>query len=167
MSIIAENGSGLATAESYCSVSFATSYHSKRGNAAWDDLDPDVQEQCLRKATEYIDMRFGDLFTSEKLTTTQALAFPRYDNGFGVLPVVLQRATAEYALRAAVAPLAPDLPFDSTGRLPTKVIEKVGPIDEETSYATRGAQGTAAIFRPYPLADALLKPLMYPVGVYR
>lgn len=38
MSLIEEDGSGKSTAESYCTVAFASTYHTARGNAAWNNI---------------------------------------------------------------------------------------------------------------------------------
>ena len=38
MSLIVEDGTGLAGAESYVSVTDADTYHDKRGNTAWATL---------------------------------------------------------------------------------------------------------------------------------
>jgi len=38
MSIIAEDGTGKATAESFCTVAEASAYHTARGNTAWDEV---------------------------------------------------------------------------------------------------------------------------------
>lgn len=51
MSLVTEDGTAKADAESYCTVAFATTYHSDRGNAAWAALASDtVREQLLRPA---------------------------------------------------------------------------------------------------------------------
>ena len=38
MALIVEDGSIITGAESYCTVAFATDYHTARGNSAWNDI---------------------------------------------------------------------------------------------------------------------------------
>ena len=56
MSLIVEDGSGLAAAESYISVVDADAHHASRGTAeaSWVGLDTDIKEQCLRRATDFM-----------------------------------------------------------------------------------------------------------------
>lgn len=68
-----------------------------------------TKEQCLIRATDYIDQRFGTKFRGYKLTSWQSLEFPRgdaYDNAdrsISGVPRKLKNATFEYAIRAAEA----------------------------------------------------------------
>ena len=167
MSLIVEDGTGIVDAESYCTVAFADTYHVARGNeTTWRDQDKPVKEIALRKATEYIDLRFGSRFKGsvEFPDTPQALLFPRIDiEGYTDVPICLQRAVAEYALRSLTTALAPDPTADATGRAVAFRSEKVGPIQEKTGYFN-----VVSPFSSYPLADALLRPLLiYTGGVTR
>ena len=116
MTLIVEDGTGLPNAESYASVSFADDYHAKRGNAAWAGLVDASKEAFLRRGTEYIDAVYT--FKGHRLTDTQALAWPRDVEG---VPLAVQRATAELALRSINGDLMPD-----SG--PQVKSETVGPI---------------------------------------
>lgn len=125
MALTTENGSGLADAESYCSVAFATAHHAARGNAAWAALASDtVREQLLRKATDYMMGAYRLRWSGRRTSTTQALDWPRYDvpmtDGPGLnvttsyypsneVPAAVARACADLALKAATADLAHDL----------------------------------------------------------
>jgi hypothetical protein len=74
----------------------------------------------------------------------------------------------ELALRASVNELLPDIVANTPdGRFITKLVEKVGPIDEETTYATRGQ--LAVPFLPqWSMIDAILRPFVRQSGgVYR
>jgi hypothetical protein len=161
MAIIVEDGTGLAAAESYCTVAFANTYFKNRGIALWEDLETTRKEQLLRIATDYIDMRFGARFRASPLTRWQALCFPRGDSG--PLPVVLQRATAEYAMRAVDGPLVADPVTDERGLQVRSKTEKLGPLEERVEYVDSGA----SVFKPYPAADMLLKSLLRPTGIIR
>lgn len=97
----------------------------------------------------------------------QALFFPRSGlysfDGQEVpgIPWKLKAATAEYAVRSLAAKLDPDLTADATGALVQRKREKVGPIEEETEYAT-GAQ--PRIYQDYPAADRLLQEYLRSAG---
>lgn len=151
MTLIVENGTGLANAESYCTVAEATTYHSNLGNSAWAALATDaIREQCLRKATAYMLQRYRPKWAGWRKTTTQALDWPRYNVPIKDAPVlyggspsyyddasvpqVVKDACASLALRAATATL-----FADESR--TVSSESVGPIsvtyDASSSQAVR------------------------------
>lgn len=162
MAIIVEDGTGLATAESYCTTLFATQYFKQRGmGTTWDSLDIVRKEQLLRQATDYIELRFSARFRGVRSTSTQALSFPRDRNP--VLPMNLLRATAEYALRALSGPLVADPTTDASGLQVKSYTKKLGPLEKTFEYDTT----SASLFKPYPAADMLLKSLLRPTGLIR
>lgn len=124
MSLIVEDGTARADAESYMSVAEADTYHSDRGNAAWTGTTPQ-KEQWLRKATEYMVQTYRERWLSFRVTATQALDWPRAwvqvkdaPYGYGsfaamipnnVVPVEVKRACGELALQAISGDLAPAL----------------------------------------------------------
>lgn len=135
MSLITEDGSGRADAESLCSVDFADAYHAARGNTAWALKTLEQKEQDLRLGTDYLEQNYGARLAGHRQFTIQALAFPRYElprkGGYkgeywpiGSVPLPVAQACAEMALRAGKAALAPDI-----GRLKKSVT--VGPIKTE------------------------------------
>jgi len=167
MAIVVEDGTGKATANAYASAAEADAYFTERGVVSWTGASG-VKEAALIRATDYIETRFAHKFKGEPEfpDAPQALSFPRtgIDDYTGV-PVCLKKATYEYANRALVGPLAPDPVMDSTNRPLQGKRTKVGPIETELQY---GAGAAAAAFRPYPAADALLRPLLaYSGGVTR
>ena len=162
MAFVAEDGTGLANANSYADVAFADAYFTDRGNTVWEALDEDVKKAKLISATDYIDMVFGRLFKSVPLTETQALAFPR--EAYDGIPVNVKKAASEYALRAASAPLAPDLAVDPSGYQISRKFEKVGPIEERTDFAIIGPGASRNLLTPYPAADMLLRPFLRAAG---
>lgn len=123
MSLIVENGTGLANAESYISVADADTYHSNRGNTAWASLTTAVKEQSLRKATDYIEQVYRLKFLGYRHTEAQALSFPRdevqrrdftYLNQFSfypndVVPTEVANACADLGLRSSTSDLTPDI----------------------------------------------------------
>lgn len=163
MALIVEDGTVVANADAYVSVADTDTYHTNRGNTLWTGAVGD-KEAAIRKATDYIDKRFGLLFRGIKSSSQQELQWPRidaYDNsGYtlaGIVPTQLKKAVYEYALRALVYNvLAPDAPLPSPQQslvtgvasatetnsgVVSKKTEKVGPLEETTQY-TEGTSGS-------------------------
>lgn len=166
MAFVAEDGTGLADANSLCSVAYADAYFADRGVAAWTGSNT-VKEQKLVAATDYIETRWGQRFRGavQFPDTPQALSFPRTGiQSDDAVPVPIQKACAEYALRALSGALAPDPTVDASGRPVAMKRSKVGPIETEVAYA----EGTRVNeFKPYPMADALVAPYLRAAGVIR
>jgi hypothetical protein len=161
MAIIVEDGTGLAGAESFISLAGASSYHTARGNAAWAALASDaVREQALRKATDYMEQVYRLRWAGSRVTTVQALSWPRIHvpiNDFSdgrypayyaqdEVPMMVSNACAELALRAASETLL----IDETRAV---LVEKVGPL--EVSYDPHSASA-----KKYSAIDAMLRPLL-------
>lgn len=150
MSLIVEDGSIVTGAESYITVAEASTYHSNRGNAAWAALTSDaVREQCLRKATDYMEQAYRSRWQGYRTGETQALSWPRYDvtvEGYDVdsdvVPAAVKNACAELALKAATAELLAD-------QSQAVLSEKVGEI--EVAYDKASPQRTR-----YPAIEAML-----------
>lgn len=130
MALIVETGSADATSESYASVAQADTYFANRGITNWATLTTPEKEQALRRATDYMSIY---AWAGSRVNGTQALDWPRsglYVNEFDVamtsIPLAVQNACMELALRAAAGELAPDV-----GR--QKIRIKVGPIETEYS----------------------------------
>ncbi len=124
MSLITETGAGLANADSFAAVLDADLYHSNRGNSAWADLDLAVKEQCLRKATDYLEETYRTRWTGYRFSVAQRLSWPRSwvplpdaPAGYGayaayvpqnIVPPQIVYACAELALKASTGELLPD-----------------------------------------------------------
>lgn len=156
MTFIVEDGTGVAGATSYTTVDFANDYFADRGIATWAG-NGSQKEAALILATDYLDGRFT--FIGQQVAFDQALEWPRtgtpYDSD--VIPVDLQKACVEYALRALTSALAPDPTTDPSGQQLTKKRSKVGPIEKEVEYAEGGSM---RIYKNYPSADVYLKGLV-------
>lgn len=85
MTLVVEDGNGLPNANAYIDVAFADDYFTLRGNAVWGAADPAAKAVAIVKATDYIDMVWGQRFKGTKAfvsdpeddTVDQALAYPR------------------------------------------------------------------------------------------
>ena len=73
--MIVEDGTGVAGADSYVTVSFADDYFSARGSDTWSALDDAAKERALVRATDFIDNMFE--WNGRRLTESQPLRFPR------------------------------------------------------------------------------------------
>lgn len=101
MALVTEDGTGLATAESYISVADADTYIAayKGANATWDGATEAAKEIAARQATQYLDGLY--IWKGVKAYTVQALGWPRnyaYDEtgtAYTLVPTKLEQATAE------------------------------------------------------------------------
>lgn len=156
--LIVEDGTVVASANSYASIAFADSYHEFRANADWLNATDAQKVAALVAATSYVDMRWT--FVGVRSDEDQELEWPRLDavdrNGFEQednVPTVVKQVTAEYALRALDGSLMPDPSLDDNGKFITYKREKVGPLEEETRFSESRGYRT---LRPYPYADRLM-----------
>lgn len=142
MPLIVEDGTGKSDAQSYASVADADSYLGGRGYTVWAPVTNLEKEACLIRATDFM---LSFVWKGLRKTNTQALDWPRVEVvAFGldvestVVPLPIKQACIELAFRAAYGPLATDIIPDDTGRLPYKEVKKVGPIDVEKTWTSRG-----------------------------
>ncbi len=173
MAFVAEDGTGLADANSLCTLAFADGYFEERAVSAWAGSDEDKQAALIR-ATDYVESRWGRLARNGgrfsgtlQFPTVQALSFPRLGiDSDGAVPAGILKAVAEYALRALLAPLQPDPVPDAGGRVVSEKTTKVGPIETTVKYEPGTGLRT---MQPYPAADSLLRAFLAGggSGVYR
>lgn len=104
---VVEDGTGLSTANSYCSVATANAYHTSYGSpATWTAATTAQKEEALRIATQALDLRYGLRWSGYRQTAEQGLDWPRdyaYDQGGRAIgdddiPTRLAHATAYAAL---------------------------------------------------------------------
>jgi hypothetical protein len=158
MSLIVETGSGSATSESYASVDFFDSHHEGRGNTLAATLSTNEKEQALRRATDYLLQAYRGRWQGFRVSTTQALDWPRsqvvIDNytpvAANVVPLDIQKACAELAFRAASGPMLDD----TTQQAIRKKVEGI-----EIEYDKYSPQSPR-----YKAIDALLAPYLALAG---
>jgi len=161
MTIIVEDGTVVAGAESYLSVADSLTYHAARGNNTWATITTTQQEQALRRATDYMLEVYRTRWAGYRFTSTQSLDWPRSYvpipdavSGYGsfeamvapnIVPTEVKNACAELALKAA----AGELFSDQTQGV---VREQIGPIaveyDKFSPQRTRYV-AIEAMLRPY------------------
>ena len=159
--LVVEDGTGLASANSYISLADANSYlEGLRNPEAWTEASDATKEQALRVATSYLDDKYGDQWVGIRNGRTQALDWPRslaYDlDGYAIdndeVPKRLKNATAEMALRYIVAPdeLMPDVAVDDQGIASES--NTVGPISQSVTY-----QGGKSYSKRFTNVERMLK----------
>lgn len=167
MAFVLQNDLGTAVgANAYIDVAYFKEYHDDRGRADAYGAATDQQIQAaVIQATAYLDGRFN--FVGYRNQSDQPTQWPRYDaldNDFiyvSGIPREVRDATAEYALRAlpgvvstpTANTLLPDPSRSDSGALVQESRVKVGPIEEEYQFSSRGQY----TLPPYPYADMLLK----------
>lgn len=153
MSLIVEDGTGLPDAEAYISVADASTYLAARGYTAWAALAEAAQEAALRKGADYMGQAYGTRWQGERVSSTQALDWPRtgvvaygFDVASDSVPAAVANANAELALRASTGTLSADKGQD-VKRKKVDVIEV-----EYMDYSTSGTTYTAV--------DGMLAPFL-------
>lgn len=163
MAFTVEDGTGLADSNAYVDAAYCDIYHGDRGHTAWTDagVNDTQKEQAIVRATDHIDRVYGWRFRGRRLTRDQALEWPRTgaedNDGFSFdsnsIPLLLQKATAEFALRALVygvltpdgVPPTPRQKFEVGETLPShgsamgpvhSQRRKVGPIEVSTQQVS-------------------------------
>ncbi len=164
MTFLVEDGSGIPDANAYVSEAYADTHHADRNNTAWATFLTAEKEAAIIRASDYLDKRFASRFVGVRKTKSQGLEWPRVNafdqdgyllSGVDDIPRQIEKATAEYALRAVMCGvLAPDAPKPvpeqdltnpdcetsrgdqgATGQI-TRKKEKIGPLEEDTWYET-------------------------------
>ena len=183
INFVVETGAGLTNSNSYVSLATATAYNTQQGNADWNAItDVTIQEVALIKATQSIDILYGQQYYSLPMQQgqgafapntpyLQALLFPRFTMVInqiqiiqsGAIPVQLQNAVCECALiwyRAGGGTTAGDPAiFPQPNQLPyvrNKMV-KVGGIQTSSSY---GRQVDAERYPGFWKIDKILYPIL-------
>jgi hypothetical protein len=165
MALVQETGSGLANANSYANVDDADTYFDDRGITEWTGTDA-AKAAYLIRATDYIERKYGGRWVGVRVTTTQALSWPRAGgvdcNGFGILSTIVPTAVVRAVYEAALMLLqGVDLEVTPETTIATGVkreMVKAGSVATETEYFG-GAESTVLIAR-FEAVEGLLSCLM-------
>ena len=171
MSLIVENGSGLANAESYASVAQGAA-HASRYGLTWPSNET-AAEQALRRATRYIDATYRLRFIGARtFGRQQALEWPRagatipqvavgywsdtttyLELASNTVPVEVISATIEAAVRESGSPgvLSPDIERGGAIKM-----ERAG----DTAREYFASSNPSAVF---PVIDSVLSGILLPV----
>lgn len=167
MAFTVEDGTGLSDSNAYITTAFSDTYFGDRGNETWVDLDAEIKQYAIIKATDYLDWRW--CYKGTIASSTQALQWPRdyvYDSLGSLItgvPTQIEKACAEYAFRiisdsgTATEDLSPDPVYDETGGKVIEFKNKVDVIEEMKKFSD---SVNITTIRSYPQADNLLKDLV-------
>lgn len=164
MSLTVEDGTGLADADAYVSVSYVDAYAAKHGNPqSWAHNTLPQKEEKIRLATQSIDLDNFGLWLGYKKVATQALDWPRSgardEDGRRIdeesLPSRLEEATAELSMEFAAGNSVP-LTSQSDSSLIIRERKKLDVLEIETEYASPKRQSTIS---SYPRVSRLLSRL--------
>jgi len=158
--LVPEDGTGLANANTYCSLSYSISYFSVKQNTAWLALDSQQQELYLIQATDVLDQRYGLGYRGNILTETQSLLFPRTTFAdkhgrvieAGTIPDSLKNAQCEMAILAMDGSAEVD-PNQSQNNLKSYT-DKVDVLEETKEYFGPISSST------YSQVTRILNPIM-------
>lgn len=165
MTLIVEDGSNVADANSYADVAFIRTFAEARG-VTLPAADPDVEKMAII-AMDYIEALRSKFQGSKTYTDpAQALQWPRS----GVLidctafpddsiPVELKKAQAQLVIEQLEMP---DLSPSTDGYAVAK--EKVDVIEVEYASGRLSGSATSVATPSYPKVDAYLDPLIYCCG---
>lgn len=164
MALTVEDGTGLAAAESYVSVSDCEAYCTAKGLVFASGSTTD-KETALRRATDAIDAIYRSRFPGvRRKYRNQAKEWPRlgaadasgYPVPYDAVPVEIKNATCEAAVRelAEAGTMAPDL--DRGG-----AIRRIKAGSVEVEYGANASAGSV-----FTVIDGLLSGLLRPASVY-
>ena len=167
---VVEDGTGLATANSYPSVAEADEHWENYGTvaerAAWSGSSTADKQDALREGTRYIDNRYQGRWRGVRGTTDQALDHPRirvidtdgWARDENIVFTEVKRATIMAALKVRLGvDLMPDVEGSDVGVSSESVT--VGPISESKTYA-----GSKTAFKTYSSIEATLRPILQRSG---
>lgn len=157
MTLIVEDGSKVADANSYVTLADARSYATLRGETL--PADDAELESLLIKAMDFIEAQ-RSRYQGDKTHSDQALQFPR--TGVYLDSILVGSSTIPRELRYAQMALAVEA--QTSDLMPSRLPSDKGPVTQESvegavsvSYANTGRLNSVPAFAK---ADALLAPLM-------
>lgn len=153
MTIIVEDGSIVANANSYVTVAEARAYATARGVTLGVDA---VVEAALISAADYTESKRAQ-YQGEKVSPDQELQFPRFNvfvDGFEIAPTAIPKTLKNAQMQLVIeSSEGVDLMPTQTGQFVTE--ETVGPIT--TKYSDKA--GLDGVKPQMTAVDALLEPL--------
>lgn len=156
---VVETGEGLADANAYCDVAFATAYLDCFGSpAVWTGATSATKQNALREATRYLDSNFGTRWVGTRANENQALDWPRWgaiaSSGFpigeDVVPTTVGQVCAVGALLHLQGELLNPAAVDA-GDVASESFT-VGPITDSATYV-----GSKSATTTFPLIERMLR----------
>lgn len=172
VTLVKEDGTGLANANSYADAADALAYMEQTGRkSVWSAFSANDRLSALIVATAYMDDIYADRFLGVPSVATedvQALAWPRDEltlpSGAAIasadIPPEIAQAAAEFALISAQGNLDPNPTYDATGRaVKVSKVRVEGAVSKETEFEG----GTRPVTRrKHPTAERVLRKWLIP-----
>ncbi len=164
VTLIVEDGTKPAFANTYVSAVNADAYHAAMGNTDWAGNDADTRAQALILATQAVDLLYGAKYESYiYFNSTQSLLFPRAQFWDANYRLITDK-TIPQSLMNAVCEIA-QMQIDGTDIFPvqsnTMAIKsesvKVGGLSVSTDYM-KTLEGES--FDGFRKIDLLIRPLL-------
>jgi hypothetical protein len=160
MTLVVENGSGLANAESYASIASADAYLTLFGTPdSWTAATTGEKEIALRKATRYLEATYAGEWPGCVKSRDQALSWPRWgaerSDGVCIDSSVVPTAIVQATAYMAAVSLDEDILPDTTGGGISSESLKAGPIEKSVTYL-----GEKPVFKQYSTVEGLLAMLV-------
>ena len=172
ITLIQEDGTGLANANSYEDDAGATAYLENTGRKSeWKAFSTQDRLAALLVATQFMDQTYRCRWLGVPVVATQdtqALDWPREGlflpsgdpRPADPIPEAIAQGCAEYALIAATSGINPDPTYDPTGRsVQEKTVRVEGAVSKKTVY---DGGTTPVINRRYPAAEGVLREFLTP-----
>lgn len=131
MTLIQEDGTGLANANTYATIAEADTYATQRVWTSWLALSSPDKEKHLLLAMDYMRARYRGKWKGARIRDAMSLDFPRYDlydvDGFlitsSTVPLDVKNSQIELAERSRTQSLLVDVSSASSGVLKSETIE--------------------------------------------
>lgn len=160
MAFVVEDGTGKSDANSYDTIEFIDGYFQERADPDWGGT-ADQKKGYAIVATDYVEIAFKDRLPGTPNTETQALHWPVDDET--TIPILLQKAIAEYAKQAKIngGTLTPTPQVDPSGVSTVLTSKEIGPLKKAWSIVGR-TDITPSARRIYPKADMFMAQILLP-----
>jgi hypothetical protein len=172
VTVVKEDGTGLANANSYADEADALAYLESTGRKdAWTAFSGNDRRAALIVATQYMDDTYVNRYlgiVSVATQDTQALLWPRdeltlpsgADLASNLIPPEVAQACAEDALVAATDGIDPNPTYDPSGRsVKVSKVRVEGAVSKETEFDG----GTRPVVnRRHPAAERVLRKWLTP-----
>lgn len=159
LTLIVEDGTGVANANSYCDATFVTNYAESIESSVWSN-NKSRQVVALINATRYVDMKYRAKMPGTIRQSTQSLLWPRseyvdqYGNTIaaGTMPTALKNAVAQAAIHYLEGGL--DLNAEESNKIKSSSTSVGGgAVSESVAYWEPNAT------KAYPLVDGFMATL--------
>ena len=176
--VIVEDGTIVAGANSYISEADADAYHDARNNTAWINASVKARQAALIKGADYLVQKYLNCWKGIRVDEAQTLDWPRAgvqtedyfepDTGprpalfpglaFIVdedeIPIEIQNANAEAALRAIAGDLTPDVSGNRS-------IKKLGAGSASVEYFPAAQSGVLGPDdKRFPVIEGMVQPYL-------